>query len=143
MADRPKFWFQNDNSKTPLQNAMERIKAAYIAAFISAGITLVFAVLSAGGVDIVNGINFYAIIDVVLLIFLAVLIMTIKSRSASIILFIYFLASKVFLFMENPESMVSSWYISLIFLIAYFCGVLGTFSYHKIKKRESVEPIDE
>ena len=136
MSNTPKFWFQNDNQKTPMQNSLGKIKTAYIMAFISAGATLILVILSVFGQNFVNGLNIFAIVDVIFIIILAVLIMLLKSRVASIILLVYFSISKVILFVDNPATIVSSMFMTLVFLVAYFCGVLGTFSYHKIKKQE-------
>ena len=122
---------------------MYRIKTSYIAAFISAGVTLIFVILSFMGQDIVEGIDYLAIIDVVLVVVLAILIMIIKSRVASIILFVYFLLSKIILFIENPVTGISSILLALMFIVAFYCGIIGTFSYHKIKKQEKTELINE
>lgn len=120
--------------KTPLENAMYKIQAAYIAAFISAGVTLVFTVIALSGHSLINGINPFMFIDVVCIVLLGILLLTLKSRVAAVILFIYFLFSKVTLYMDNPGSIGSSMYMTVIFCIAYFNGILGTFAYQKIKK---------
>ena len=133
-----RLFFQYDHNKTPLQNAMNRIKNSYIAAFISAGITLVFTFLAFMGQNNIATVNAYTIIDVVFVIVLALLIMLIKSRVASIVLFVYFLFSKIVMFIEDPASGIFSLFLALIFAIAYFYGITGTFSYHKIKKQEKM-----
>lgn len=120
--------------KTPLESAKNKIQAAYVAAFISAGFTLLFILIAMFGYPLVNGINLLTLVDVALLILLGVLIAKLKSRVAAVILFVYFLLSKVFLYMENPGVGTSSMYMTIVFLIAYFNGILGTFAYQKIKE---------
>jgi len=129
-----------EENKTPMQSAMEKIRTAWIAAFISAAITLIFIVISLGGNTLLIGIDAYAIIDFVLVVGLAVLLLTIKSRIAAVILLVHYLASQLILRIENPGvGGIGSIFMVVAFIAAYSSGILGTFSYHKLKKQERME----
>ena len=131
------MFFKNDPTKTPLENANSRIKAAYIAAFISAAMTLLLIILSSLGQSVIQGFDFYVLIDVVFIVVLAFLIKILRSRIAAVIMFVYFLISKVIIFMDNPGAMSSfSVIIAIIFAVAFWYGILGTFAYQKIRKEE-------
>ena len=132
--------FQKYKDKTPMQKAIVNVRTAYILAFITAGITLIAALLSLAGEEIVEGINIFALIDVALVLALAILLVTIKSRVAAIIMFVYFLLSKVIIFIDNPDTIASSIFMAILFVVGYFYGILGTFSYHKLKK-EDQDPV--
>ncbi|MDR3288594.1 MAG: hypothetical protein LBT22_04115 [Peptococcaceae bacterium] len=121
--------------KSPLQKALDRIKAAYIFAFISAGLTLIITLVAVlGGFTLVNGINIYSLADVVFILILAILLKTIKSRVAAVILFVHFMWNKVLMWVDNPQLAYNfTWFL---FAAGFFYGILGTFSYHKLKKQE-------
>ena len=125
--------------KSPLEKALERIKVAYILAFISAGVTAIIAILSTRGVNIFDGVDIFVMVDAVLVLILGILLLTIKSRIAAVILFVYFLFSKAMIFIADPVAARSSTFMSIVFLMGFFLGILGTFSYHKIKKQQSLE----
>jgi len=120
--------------KTPIQNALEMIKLAYIAAFISAAITMVFVIISFVSEPVIVGIDAFALIDVAFIIVLAVLLMKLKSRVASIVLLVYYISGHILLRIENPG--ISS-YLTVFFVIMFLFGIWGTFSYHNIKSQES------
>ena len=125
-------------NKTPMQKAMGQIKVAYIVAFISAAITLAVTIAAiTGGRMLVQGISVFTFIDVVFLIILAVLLITLKSRVAAVVLFLYYIASQIIMRIANPGLGFPA--MAIVFAMAYFSGVLGTFSYHKIKKQEAAE----
>ena len=119
-------------NKTPMQNAVKNIRVAYIVAFISAAIT-VAAVL-------ISYMDMFAVFDAALIIVCALLLIILKSRTASIILLAHYVFSSVMIVIDNPF-MDSAWHSGILMRIAfagaYLCGVLGTFSYHKLKKQES------
>ncbi|MCL2337579.1 MAG: hypothetical protein FWC60_09190 [Firmicutes bacterium] len=131
--------FVSTKTKTPIQEAMDRIKTAYIMAFISAALTLIMIILSILGVMPINGINAFSFIDLVIIIVLAVLLVTLKSRVASIILLVYFLANQIIIRLQNPGTIrYSSLFMTIMFTVAYIYGIWGTFSYHKLKKQEAL-----
>ena len=133
-----------DSTKTPLENAKNRITAAYVAGFISAGITLVFILVIASGYNIIQGYDLSALLDVALIVILAFLIMKIKSRIAAVILFAQFVWAKIANFIVNPEASASAGSIimMIIFLVAFFNGIRGTFAYQKIMKEERAKTQD-
>jgi lysylphosphatidylglycerol synthetase-like protein (DUF2156 family) len=131
--------FKKNVNKTPEAKALGNIKVAYILAFISAGVTLMVSLLASIGGEIISGIDTFAIIDVVLLIVLAILLITKKSRVSAIFLLAHYLISRVVLFLENPDAVISSLFVAIIFIAGYFYGILGTFSYHKLKKEKEMQ----
>ena len=120
-------------NKTPMQNAQSRIRVAWIVAFISAAITLVAAF--AGLMDV------WVAFDALLVVVCAILLIVLKSRVASIILFAHFLFSSVMMVVNNPLDVAwnTGIFMRIAFLSAYFCGIMGTFAYHKLKKQESAQ----
>jgi len=121
---------------TPMEKAINQVRTAWILAFVSAGLTAIIAIFSAAGMSLIESIDIFALIDVMLIIVLAVLIMTLKSRTAAIILLIYYLFSQISMRIADPSLMTSGLFMFIIFTAGYFNGILGTFSYHKLKKAE-------
>ena len=122
---------RNQAKQTPLEKANSQIKGAWIAAFISAGITLIFAVMSLW-VDM--PINIFAILDVVLIITLAILILTLKSRVAAVIILIYYALGQLTMIVNGQNGNIG---LMIAFGFAYYQGIVGTFSYHRLKKEET------
>ena len=71
------------------------------------------------------------IFDVVLIFGLAFGIYK-KSRVASTIMFIYFLASKILIYVETKQ--MPGFFMAIIFLVLYFRAMIGTYEYHKFIK---------
>lgn len=124
----------NKSISLEIQTAEKQIKGAWIAAFISAGVTLLFALLSIGG----------SIFDAILVAGLGFGIMK-KSRVCAVIIFVYFLASKIYIW--SLAGNVNGWWMALLFLYYFGAGIQGTFTYHrltKLKEAESYPPnLDE
>lgn len=118
---------------TELQKAEKKIRNAWIAAFVSAGITLIIILLSLGGNELIKGINAWGIVDVIFASGLAFGIMK-KSRACAVILFIYFIINKIYLWVLAGN--VSGWWIALLFLFFFFEGIEGTFYYHKLSENK-------
>ena len=116
---------------TPIKNAMMRIQTAVVTAFISAAITLGLTVYSVV-VEPMYGINGYALIDVAVVILLAVWLLKLKSRVASVLLLLLYLANQIIMQMNNPG--LSSSFMTF-YLIMYAFGIWGAFSYQRLKKR--------
>ena len=129
--------------KSPLEKALERIKSAYILAFIIAGVNTVFVILAASGYksgySIIDETDISIIVNDVFVLIFGILLLTIKSRVAAIILFINYLYSRIIMFIEYPAYIRSAPFLNLALLVVFFLGILGTFSYHKIKKQQSLE----
>jgi hypothetical protein len=129
-------------TKTPIEIARGRIKTAGVIAFISAGITLFAIAFAVLGHSIISGINAYALFDVLLLIVLAVLLLSLKSRVAAIALLVYFVGSKVLQFVDEPETIRSGVWLTLVFVSAYINGVIGAFEFQKLRKQHKAEAFD-
>jgi len=119
--------------KTPMQQAMSQIKTAYCAAFFSAVLTFIFAVISIWQ-EVFPGVNIFAIVDVAFVFILGVLLVAIKSRVAAVILLVYYIFSQVSMRIGNPEIGFGNIAMMVAFVGAYFSGVIGTFKYHKLRK---------
>jgi len=113
----------NDKNEA-LGKAKKKIMWGYIAAFVSAAITLLFAIIG----------DMWLIVDVVFTVVLAVLLITLKSRIAAVVLFLHYTVSQIIMRLDNPYTATDGIFLVLIFLSLYFNCILGTFSYHKIKK---------
>jgi len=121
--------------KTPMQQAELKIKTAYIAAFFSAVLTFVLAVASLFA-DFEGIINIFAIVDVIIVFILAVLLVTIKSRIAAVILLAYYLLNQISMIINNPQLGGGNIGMMIVFTTAYFQGIRGTIAYHKLRKEE-------
>ena len=110
---------------------LKKIKNGFVAAMFSGLMTLgvtLFFVFSDSASEIFDAWNF---IDVGLIFLLAFGIYR-KSRAAATFMFLYFLASKIWLMILTgaPQGLI----ISLIFLYFYFQAMVGTFQYHRFLK---------
>lgn len=125
---------------TPMQKAVSQIRTAGIMAFVSAAITLFITIAAMGGAQLIDGVNILMLFDVALVVALGLLILLLKSRIAAIFMFCYYLFSQISMRIENPDMLTSGIFLLVIFIIAYFSGIIGTFSYHKLKKAEKENP---
>jgi hypothetical protein len=109
---------------------LKKIRNAWVAGLISAGVTLVVTVLAISGVSLM-GYTAWELLDVVLILGLTLGIYK-KSRVCAIAMLTYFVASKIMLISETgkPSGLVTA----LIFIYYYWQGVLGTFAYHRFRK---------
>jgi hypothetical protein len=113
-----------DNNSSPFLNAINSIRTAVIAGGISGTITLILSLIGWGGF------NLYNLLDVGLIYGLSFGIYR-KSRICAVILFIYFIASKIVVFVETQN--FSGFPIALIFAYCFYRGIWGTFKFHKLK----------
>lgn len=112
------------------EDILKKIKAAWIAALVSAGITLVVVALSMSGKPLYN-FDAWALLDVGLMLGLAFGIHR-KSRTCAVLMLCYFIYSKVVLLAQGAP--VTSLPVALMFLYFYWLGVVGTFKYHAFLK---------
>ncbi len=105
------------------------IRNACIAGTISGVLTLLVTLISASGVDI-PGLDFdlWNLVDV-LLIFALTFGIYRKNRVCAVLLFIYFVGSKVLMWKESGS--VSGLSMATLFGYFFLQGILGTFSYHR------------
>ena len=120
-----------------LQKAEKAIKSAWIAAVVSGAITLLVAVLALIGVRIFN-FTAWVLIDVVLIFGLAYGIYR-KNRICAVIMFVYFVVSKIYMFVGSGG--ITGIPLAIIFCYFFFQGIRGTFAYHKIKGSKSAQTV--
>ncbi len=119
----------------PLE-VLKKIKNAWICGIITGSITLIVALLALAGVSLL-GATGWELVDVALVFGLTFGIYK-KSRVCAVLVFIYFVGSKVLLMMEGgkPGGLIMS-----VLLAYYFAqGVAGTFQYHKLMRSASGHP---
>ena len=109
---------------------LKKIKAGWVAALISAAMTLAVTLIAMAGTDIA-GFSAWQLIDVGLILGLAFGIYK-KSRTCAVIMLLYFAAGKIMAVMESgkPTGIV----MGLVFTIFFWKAVAGTFAYHAFKK---------
>jgi predicted Zn finger-like uncharacterized protein len=105
------------------------IRNACIAGTISGVLTLLVTLISASGVDI-PGLDFdlWNLFDVLLIFGLTFGIYK-KNRVCAVLLFVYFVGSKVLMWKESGS--VSGLSMATIFGYFFLQGILGTFAYHR------------
>jgi len=109
---------------------LKKIRNAWVAGLISAGITLVVTLVAISGVSLM-GFTAWQLLDVIFILGLTLGIYK-KSRVCAVAMLGYFVASKIMLISETgkPSGLVTA----LIFIYYYWQGVMGTFAYHRVKK---------
>ena len=121
-----------NKSLTEQEEIDKKIKNGWIAAIISGIMTLGLILLAATtGGTLENLFNVWTTIDVILVFALAFGIYK-KSRFASTTMLIYFLISKILIFIETgkPTGAV----MAIIFFYFYFQAMVATYQYHKLVK---------
>lgn len=119
----------SDNpSSTVSADVLKKIRNACIAGLITATVTLIVTLLAVFGVVQLFGFDAWEFVDVVLILGFTYGIYR-KSRVCAVLMLVYFVASKIMLFMQTgkPNGLV----MTLIFLYYYWQGVAGTFAYHR------------
>jgi hypothetical protein len=106
---------------------LRKIRNAWIAGLISAGMTLLLVLLAVAGTSIA-GFTGWEIVDVALILGLTFGIYR-KSRVCAVLMLVYFVVSKVLLILETGQA--SGIVLALVFFYYYAQGVAGTFAYHK------------
>ena len=122
------------SDRAPTVDAEDRkwrrsIRNAWIAGTISGVLTLLVTLISVAGVDI-PGLEFdlWNLFDV-LLIFGLTFGISRKNRVCAVLMFVYFVASKVLMWQESGS--VSGLGMAALFGYFFFQGILGTFAYHR------------
>jgi hypothetical protein len=114
-----------------LEKAQKYIKNAWIAGSVSAGLTLVVTVLAMAGISLF-GFTILNLLDVLLMVGLSFGIYK-KSRTCAVLLFAYFVASKVMMWVEMGSA--AGLPLALVFGYFFYQGIMGTFAYHKLSKQ--------
>jgi len=114
---------------------LKKIKQAWVAALFSAGLTLIFTLVAMSGTKIL-GLSAWNFLDVALILGLAFGIYK-KSRTCAVLMFIYFVISKIFVMAETGR-FTGGIVGALIFGYFFWQGIAGTFAYHKLIKRSKL-----
>lgn len=109
---------------------LQKIKGAWVAAIISGSITLLVTLVALSGTSMM-GFDAWNMLDVVLIFGLAFGIYR-KSRTCAVLMFVYFVLSKIVLIGQTGQA--SGAVLGLVFLYFFGRGVLGTFEFHKLRK---------
>ncbi len=111
-----------------IDDALRKIKTAWVAGIVSGVITLAVTLFSMTGRRLF-GFNAWALFDVALIFGLAFGIYR-KSRVCAVVMLAYFVLSKIYLWTITPS--LIGLLFALVFLFCYVLGVIGTFRYHRI-----------
>ncbi len=127
---------QGDTPATVPVGIGRMINSAWIAALVSAAITATYALAAMSGTQLMKGISVMSFLDVFLFLGLAFGVSK-KSRVCAVLLFLYFVLSKIVLFSLNRNlsgaTLAYASVTTVIFLCLYGLGVIGTFRYHQLR----------
>jgi hypothetical protein len=112
-----------------LKEAEAQIKWAWQAGIVSGTMTLIFVFLYLAGYGFTGFINELALIDVCLMFCLSFGIYK-KSRTAAVLMLVYFALNLAWIIGLKRFPGVISWF----FLVLFLRGIQGTFTYHKLSK---------
>lgn len=106
---------------------LKKIRNAWVAGVISTCLTLVVTLTAVSGIQIA-GYSAWQFIDVVLVAALTFGIYK-RSRTCAVSMLLYFIVSKIILFVETgrPNGLL----LAIVFTYYYAQGVAGTFAYHR------------
>lgn len=109
-------------------NVKKQIGSATVAGYLSATVTFIAAFIM----------SMSLIIDAVFVFGLTTLVTTLKSRVAAIILFVYFLVSKIIsigmIVKMGGTATPAGIPMAAAILVGLFSGIIGTFKYQKLWK---------
>ncbi len=114
------------------------IKKAWVAGVISGVITLIVTAAAMAGYSIM-GFTSLNLLDVAFIFGLTFGIYK-KSRTCAVLMFVYFVGSKLYLWSETGK--VSGLPLALIFGYYFFLGILGAFAYHRMAPQEE-KPVQQ
>ena len=112
------------------ESILKKIRNAWVAGLISAGVTLVVTLFAIFGVSLM-GYTAWELLDVVLILGLTFGIYK-RSRVCAIVMLVYFVISKIILISEGVKT--NGLVTGVIFFYYYWQGVSGTFAYHRYTK---------
>ena len=118
--------------------AVKHIKQAWVAGVISAGITLLVILVAASGSTLFAklGVDWWSLIDVVVILGLAFGLYK-KSRICAVLLFVYFVFSKIILWATVGS--VGGVPMAILFGYFFFQGIRGTFACHSLNEQTAPE----
>ena len=139
MADKKKgFW--SSFEITDRESCEKAIRNGGIAALVSAAITTTFGVLGfftqSSNADLNYMLDPWILLDVVLIVVLAIFIFR-KSRVASTLLLVHFVASKLIMWIDlgAPKRLP----LALIFLFYYFTAMRGTYLWNSTYRDVAIQ----
>jgi hypothetical protein len=113
-------------------DVLKKIKHGWIAAVVSAAITLFFVLMAMSGIEIFN-FSAFDLIEIGFMFGLAYGIYR-KSRTCAVLNLVCFVLSKIFIVSEGGR--LSSAIIGgIVFAYFYVQAIVGTFTYHKLLKQ--------
>lgn len=115
------------------EEILKKIKNAWVAGLVSIGTTVVFTLISMSGTDIM-GLDAWAFVDVFLMLIFVFGIYK-KSRTCAVLMLLLFAANKIVMWLEAGTA--SGLPLALVFLWFYTQGVIGTFQYHSLVKKNA------
>lgn len=116
-----------------LHSAEKLISFGFGAAIFSASVTLIFSVASLFGYDLI-GLGASGLLDAIIVFSLAYGIYK-KSRICAVIVFFYFVLSKIVLLVEfDGKHTGATIFVAILFGFYFFQGIRGTFAYHRLIK---------
>ena len=130
-TDTKKKSFWGSFSITDQESCVKAIKSGGIAAMISAAITGAFAISAFFTSSTNKGLNYmldpWILVDAVLIVLLGIFIFR-KSRVAATLMVIYFVGSKLLMWIEmgEPKGLL----MTMIFLFFYVTAMRGTYIWH-------------
>ena len=118
--------------------ALKHIKHAWVAGVVSGSMTLLLIAIAASGSTVVAelGVDWWSLIDVVAIFGLSLGIYK-KSRICSLLMFVYFVGSKIILWatMGNVRGVP----LAILFGYFFFQGIRATFAYHSLSEQTAPE----
>ncbi len=120
------------------QEAVKATNQGAIAALVSGSLTLLIMLIAMGTDSSDDSLGYFndiwLLFDIFIIFLLAFFIWR-KSRVAAVLMFVYFLASKIIIGLETGK--VSGLFISALFLWFFFQATRGAFAWHKLEKAEN------
>jgi len=117
-----------DSEPAISSDVLKKIRSAWIAGLIRGSLTLVVTLSAIAGFSVL-GYSAAELIDVALVFGLTFGIYK-KSRTCAVLMFVYFVISKIVLMTEMRSA--SPMIVGVVFMYFYARGVVGTFQYHRL-----------
>jgi hypothetical protein len=114
-----------------IDKAQKAVRTAYIAAIISATLTLIASMLAVAGHTFGGQISAWMFLDA-FLIYLLALGLYKKSRICACVMFLYWITLQIINFIQQETAAGAP--IAILFGYFFLMGVIGTFTYHKLVK---------
>ncbi|MBI4350307.1 MAG: hypothetical protein HY550_02605 [Elusimicrobia bacterium] len=107
---------------------LKKIHEGWVAALVCAGFTLLAVIVASMVPSMASLIDAWALVDVALIFVLAFGIRA-RSRTAATLMFLYYLASKLYMFKVTGK--FSGIFVTAVLAYYFFRAMVATFDYHK------------